>query len=523
MKIPLLSPLIKNRTSLLGGILLALSMPGMRLTPLAPIALILYYRTALSGGGYTAGFLFGFSFFLLSLSWIPFPVHVYGGVPTLLAIFPLLLLSGYCALYFSLPLGIFRRLREKPSFSEGWYPLILALLVSGAEEVRGWLLTGFPWNPLALSLTSSHWLLLPARSLSSTGVGFLLLWFSFSIYHAFWKRRSIFSLQVLGSLAIAFLSSLPLERGPERTLRYAVIQGNIPQDVKWTREYQTLTLQIYEDLTRQATALTPSPDLILWPETAAPFYFQEPGSLHLWVRKIAENASAPLLFGAPAYEVTSDGVRESNRAYLLNERGEVVGFYDKVHLVPFGEYVPLGKLLFFVHRLARGIGEFLPGKSRYPLEVKNLKMGVLICYEAIFPYEVREFALRGADLLVQITNDAWFGPTWAPEQHLELARLRAIELGVPLFRSANTGISAVISPEGRIVQRTPIFTRTYLTGSLHYHPFETFYKRFGGIIAWIFRLFFLLPFGFLFGRELLRFHPVRYRSQKGVSGESIRT
>lgn len=516
-KIPILSLLIKNRTSLLGGVLLALSMPGIRLTPLAPFALILYYRTALTGGGYKPGFLFGFSFFLLSLSWIPFPVHVYGGVPTLLAIFPLLLLAGYCALYFSLPLGLFQKLKKRFSFSEGWNPLILALLVSGAEEVRGWFLTGFPWNPLALSLTRFHWLLLPARSLSSTGLGFLLLWFSFSIYHAYRDRRLSFVLQVLGSLTIAFLSSLPLHEGPEKTLRYALIQGNIPQDVKWTREYQALSLQIYDDLTRQATAVVPSPDLILWPETAAPFYFQEPGPFHLWVRRIAQGTLTPLLFGAPAYEVTPEGVREFNRAYLLNRQGEVQGYYDKVHLVPFGEYVPWKKVLFFVHRLAQGIGEFAVGKGRYPLETESYRLGVLICYEAIFPHEVREFALRGANLLVQITNDAWFGPTWAPEQHLELSRLRAIELGIPLLRSANTGITAVISPSGKIHEQTKIFERTYLAGSLTYRPKSTFFRKWGGIYPWVFSLVFLLPLFFLIGEKGVK--ALRFRGKISVKKE----
>lgn len=493
-----------------GGVLLALAMPSPRLTPLAPLGLALLYREVQKESRFSAGFSFGFTFFLLSLSWILFPVKVYGRVPFPLALIPLFLLSAYLALFFALPLWILRRFKGIKHIPPEFHPLLFAILVSSAEEVRGWLFTGFPWNPIALSLTRFPLLLKPAQAIGVTGLSFLLLWLSAILVHLYRFRSGKSLIQLLVVLFLWILASLPSPILSRRELTYAVIQGSIPQDVKWTREYQQLTLQVYEDLTRQALARKPNPDLILWPETAAPFYFQQPGPLHLWVRRIAQNARAPLLFGAPAYDEMNGQIREYNRAYLLGSEGEIVGFYDKIHLVPFGEYVPLGKLLSFVHRFAQGIGEFARGRDRSPLSTGEFAVGVLICYEAIFPYEVREFVSRGANLLVQITNDAWFGPTWAPEQHLELARLRAIELGVPLLRAANTGISAVVSSDGTLVERTSLFTRTLLAGTLAYEERYTLFRRIGGLYLWIFSLSFFLPLLFVVGERLGKFfrrHP----------------
>jgi apolipoprotein N-acyltransferase len=192
----------------------------------------------------------------------------------------------------------------------------------------------------------------------------------------------------------------------------------------------------------------------------------------------------PFIFGSPAYGGTKGDIRYYNRAYLLSSSGLVLGTYDKVHLVPFGEYVPLKKFLPFVHRLVPAAGDFSAGEKSEPLPLSLLPSGVLICYEAIFPELSRAQVMHGAAILVNLTNDAWFGHTSAPYQHLAMAVFRAVETARPLIRAANTGFSAVVGPEGRILKQSGLFSEETLTVEIPLHQGkETIYTRFGDLFA----------------------------------------
>jgi apolipoprotein N-acyltransferase len=265
-------------------------------------------------------------------------------------------------------------------------------------------------------------------------------------------------------------------------MKVSLIQGNIPQETKWEPAFQQETLERHLRLTRETVARE-RPDLVVWPETATPFYFLAEGELSRRVIQEVQELRTPLLFGSPAVRRLGDRLKFYNRAYLLDGHGQVLGYYDKRHLVPFGEYVPLQNILFFVHRLVEAAGDFASGDRPVVMALPPARPGVLICYEAIFPELSRDLVRHGANLLVNITNDAWFGRTSAPYQHLSMAVLRTVELRVPMARCANTGISAFINPSGRILRETGLFEEASSTASLSLGSGETFYCRHGEWLA----------------------------------------
>jgi apolipoprotein N-acyltransferase len=277
-----------------------------------------------------------------------------------------------------------------------------------------------------------------------------------------------------------------------RALTVAMIQPNIRQDLKWDPTYQDQTMTIYEEMTLPTA--DKHPQIVVWPETATPFFFQDNPVYRPRVEELAKHMDAYLFFGTPAFEYEGGMMRYYNRAYLLSQKGTIIGRYDKIHLVPFGEYIPLRRLLFFVEKLAYGvIGDFSKGTITDPIRTPIASIGSLICYEAIFPESARLFARKGASLLVNITNDAWFGTTSAPYQHFSMARLRAIETRLYLIRVANTGITSVVDPTGRTRIETAIFKRVVVIGEVRPHERMTFYTRFGDLFAQILAAFFFLP------------------------------
>ena len=272
-------------------------------------------------------------------------------------------------------------------------------------------------------------------------------------------------------------------RPPAGHLRVAIAQGNIEQDHKWDPAYQGETMARYSDLTAAAAAA--HPELVVWPETATPFFFAEPGALRDEVLELASSQRVYLLFGSPAARQTRDGVLEElNRAYLVSSDGRELATYDKIQLVPFGEYVPFQRVLFFVEQIVEAVGRIAPGLVPTVFRLPGGRFGVLICYEGVFPALTRRFVAGGADFLVNITNDAWYGRTSAPYQHLAQVTLRAVENRVPLVRSANPGISAVIDPDGRIRWQGPLYEPAWHVDEIAWPGVRTFYTRFGDVFAW---------------------------------------
>lgn len=407
---------------------------------------------------FTWGWVCGGLCFAACLYWIFIPVHVYGGLPWLLALPCPILVGMYLGLYS----GIFSALthwlgRRLPAF-----PLAVAagLLWGSLEMAQGTLFSGFSW--LTLSVAMAPWPM-TIQGLAYLGEYWLSAVFAIAVFwlvSASTSRFCLYSgLVTLGGLIVWgwFALHAPLDEAPR--VRVALIQGNIDQSLKWDDAYQEQTIAEYLELSRRE--LVPRPDLVVWPETAMPFYLQEENALARRVRDFVRTNELLLLTGSPRYSVDLDtgDILYANSAFLLNPDGATAAVYDKQHLVPFGEYIPLSDLFPFITRLAHGEGEFLPGRDPGPLRWENLALGILICYETIFPELSQDRVRAGANLLVNISNDAWFGASSAPRQHLYQAVLRAVEQGRYLIRATNTGITAVVDSRGRRLESGTLFQR----------------------------------------------------------------
>jgi apolipoprotein N-acyltransferase len=370
------------------------------------------------------------------------------------------------------------------------------------EFLREFVLTGFPWATLGYSQHSWLVMIQSADLFGVYGLSFLLVLANAALAEILLLRREASSgRSPLKALCVALVlfglnygyGSWCLDQKLDHraeVLRIAVVQGNIPQDEKWQPDNQLNTVNIYRDLSLRAERAG-AKDLIIWPEAAMPFYFQDGGKLAESVEHLTVETGIPLLFGSPAYLHSESGLRYLNSAFLLSPMGERLGRSDKIHLVPFGEYVPLGEFLPFVNKLVAGIGDYSPGEIN-PLPLMGHQLGVLVCYEVIFPELAREYVRQGSDLLINITNDAWFGESSAPWQHLAMARFRAIENRVWLARAANTGISAVISPSGKIAEQTELFATGFLVNEVGLGAQPGFYAYTGDLIPGAFIVISLL-------------------------------
>ena len=265
-------------------------------------------------------------------------------------------------------------------------------------------------------------------------------------------------------------------------MKVSVIQGNIDQDKKWDEQYRDETLSLYEKLTRKASESRP--DLIVWPETAVPFLFEREIRYQERLKEFVSAIHIPLLFGSPALDRAAGENEWYNSAYLLDSDGRLVNRYDKINLVPFGEYIPFHSLLFFVNKITEGIGDFKPGKRTTVFEIPGHPVGTLICFEVIFPELFRKFVDRGAVLMTTMTNDAWFGATSAPYQHFSMVVFRALENRTPVARAANTGISGFIDSRGHILATSPLFVSAEMTQDLPFFEERSFYTRYGDLFGW---------------------------------------
>ncbi|MDE5832678.1 MAG: apolipoprotein N-acyltransferase, partial [Desulfovibrio sp.] len=277
------------------------------------------------------------------------------------------------------------------------------------------------------------------------------------------------------------------------------IEGNIDQNQKWNPAFQEASLNKYVELTRKGAAYARENGadklLVIWPETAMPFFFERAEKYARKVIRAAEETDAPLIFGAPgiAYKKGLPDEAVYNRAFLISPRGRVEGWYDKVHLVPFGEYLPRWLNFKFLDALLQGVGVYQEGESAEPLRYDSLALGMLICYEGVFPELARERVAAGANALVDISNDGWFRRSPAARQHLYLAAPRCIEQNRWLFRGTNNGFSATINNRGEVVTLGRQFEDGWLLSggkllkkrSVFYYiePWEPFVAAFLLIIA----------------------------------------
>jgi apolipoprotein N-acyltransferase len=489
------------------ALLLAAAMPGrLGWWPLLFVALLPLLSLAVRerpGRSALAGLLAGFVYHLCLLYWIVFVLGRYGGLPLWLSVPALMLLALYMALYPALFAGLLSLLARRDGAMPPAVLLMAPALWVGLDWLRAVLFTGFPWMDLGYGLYSVP-LLLQAADLG----GHHLLTFCLVLINILclyglqsWRERGGLQGRVLQPmaaatvfLALVFCYSLFRTQQVQSALatapraRVAVVQGNISQDLKWTPEQKGATVEAYCRLSAGAMEAG-SPSLLVWPETALPFF---PGNDPLFgsVTGFVRENGIWLLTGAPNYSLINgprggspENIDYANSALLISPEGQVKARYDKQHLVPYGEYVPLKELLFFLRPLVESVGNFRPGNRSEPLAAGSMQLGALICYESIFPDLARKSVAAGANLLVNLTNDAWYGRSSAPHHSFAMAVLRAVETRRSLVRAANTGISGFITPLGRVSRQGPLFEPLAMTDEVPLFAGNTLFLRFGHLFA----------------------------------------
>ena len=462
------------------------------------------------GRAFLRGWLTGFLAFIGTMYWVVTAMHLYGKVPLPISIALMLVLAGYLGLYVGLYAWGFTWLEQR--WDNGAWIAAPCLWVA-LEYVRTHAFSGLPWGLLGYSQFQWLSLIQIANITGVYGVSFLIVLVNVSLFLLFrWMLTDTprkLPWIPLASTAVAvfgvWLYGLGQLHPPSSdNLTVGIVQANIDQARKWDTAYRAETLKRYRRLTE---TVSPGSDLILWPEAATPFMFEQEPDYRALVTEMTKHAEVPLLFGSPTLRREHDGTPYLlNSAYLLDPSGEISGRYDKQHLVPFGEYIPLQRILFFLDKLVVGIGDFQPGPGPTLLSFahgpdgRQTRFGVAICFEVIFPNLVRRLAHEGANFLVTITNDAWFGKTVAPHQHFGMVVFRAVENRMAFARAANTGVSGLIDPTGRIITATPIFAEHAVIGSISLSAPSTVYTRFGDVFAWacVIMALFLLSFARFF-------------------------
>lgn len=435
------------------------------------------------------GFLAGVAANLLLFYWIAYTVAVLGKLGWPVGCLAALLVSVYMAIYISAAGYFLFRLHDRFGPAGLWaFPVVW----TGLEYARSVLLTGSPWMLLGYSLAGRTVLIQAADLAGVFGLGFLLSTAGVCVYAAGKslangeRRAAILPAAGLSAILVFLLLYGSFRLGqagvdpPGRGLRVGIAQGGIDQSRKWDPAYQSATLKIYEALSREAASR--GVDVIVWPETAAPFFYGWEGELSRHVDRIATENGIPLIFGAPWFS-PSEGGKYYNSVFLLDGKGVPEGRYDKRHLVPFGEYIPLRPVLFFLQKLTEGGGDFSSGTGPALFSIRGGLAGASVCYEAVFPGIIRDSVLGGAQWLVNVTNDAWFGDTVAPKQHLAMARMRCVEFRRPMVRAANSGISALVDARGEVVASLGLFRSGVVTGEIFPRKGETVYAKTGGIFA----------------------------------------
>lgn len=447
--------------ALAGGFGLPLAFAPFGLAFVVPVSLALLFWTWLDASPAQAaarGYLFGLGQFGFGVSWVFVSMHDYGGADVASSAALTALFVAYLSLFPALAGWIATVAGTGSLVARAMFLFPAAWVVS--EWLRGWLLTGFPWLQVGYSQTDTG-LRGIAPIFGVHGVGWGLTVLSGALLCACLlkeraRRRVLFTAALLlaGSTGLA---TVRWTRPVGEPVRVTLLQGNVPQDLKWQPEVQSSTLRMYADMTRQHW----DSRLIVWPETAVPAFYQQVAEGFLKpLEAEARQHGTDLLLGAPYYEPQGD--RYYNAIVAL---GEKPGFYFKRHLVPFGEFLPLRSILGFVLDLLQiPLSDFSAGvPEQAPMRAAGYAVAATICYEDIFGHEART-GLPEAAYLVNLTNDAWFGDSLAPHQHWQKARMRAIESGRYMLRATNTGITGIINAQGRVVAQAPMFRREALTG-----------------------------------------------------------
>ena len=486
--------------ALLSGALLALSFPRYGHPAAAWIALVPLF-IALSGWmrrpgstpgqparrAFALGLAAGVVYFVGTIYWTSTVVRQFGGLPLPLSVIAMLLLALYLGVFPAIAAVITARMITRA----GAAALLLAAAPWVATEFfRGYLFGGFPWVPLGNSQVE----VLPIAQLASlfgvyglSGlVAFVNSVMAYSLLAGGRARVKAIAAAVVTVFGIGAWGAWRIQDGTltraGTPIRVGLVQGNIAQEDKWDPRQSRRIFTTHIAMTREA--VRKGAQYVIWPESSTPFMFEEDRGGAATLRAVARDVQVPILFGSDQVE-RGETTRLYNSAFLVKPDGETAAVYRKINLVPFGEYIPFKSWLFFVSPLVESFAEFAPGGSIVLLPIGSHLTSTAICYEVVYPSLIREAVEAGSELLTTITNDAWYGHSSAPYQHFELASMRSIEQGRYLARAANTGISGIVDPYGRVVVQSGIFEQVTLVDEVRFLTARTLYSVIGDAIAYV--------------------------------------
>lgn len=435
--------------------------------------------------GAALGAVAGLAHFLGTIYWTGAVVQTFGGLPGIVAWLCAVALALYMAAYTALACGLTGAVIRRVG-ARGF--AIAPMAWVAAEFARGHVLGGFPWIPLGSAVVT----LIPIAQLASLvgvyGLSFFLVTLGTLVALALTAsgrtRIGAVAGAVMLLLGVSVWGSVRVAEGgltrAGTPFTVGLIQPNVSQDDKWNRAMVGDIGRRFTRLTRRAVA--EGAQAILWPESATPYLFNDDTVQAEAVRALVRESGVPLLFGSDEVERGSPD-KYYNSAFVLDPTGAVAAVYRKMQLVPFGEFVPLKQLLFFVSPLVEAVSEFTPGQQVTMLPFDGHMASTAICYEVVYPHLIRRAVLEGSELLTTITNDGWYGDSSAPYQHFELASMRAIEQGRYMARAANTGISGVVDPYGRVVVKTAVFEEAVVTAPIRFLQSRTLYATIGDAVA----------------------------------------
>lgn len=494
---------LKIVLAVISGVLVCVSFPtligGVHLPELGLLAwvalvpLFVAVKRACVRTTFLLTFLSAFIWFGGSLFWVYRAMHTYGHLPALTSAFVTILLVVVVSTYIAVAPAVARFIE---THFRGELLVWLPASWVGIEILRNYMpCNGFPWSDVAMS----QWRVLPIIQISDLfgvyGVIFLIVWVNVLLSEVvlaarreevrFLLQKIVVTIVLIAAVLIyGFyrINSVKTGLASYDTMNIGMVQGNIEQGEKWAKSKANANLDIHREGARRL--MEASVELVVWPESGFPWPVStadteiDPRALGL-----AENLdSVPYtLLGAISEEPDRDYY---NSAILFDADGKIIGRYHKAHLVPFGEYVPYKKLLFFAKKITEPAGNFLAGTSSEPLTAGRAKIGVLICYEDVFPEIARREAALGANLLVNLTNDAWYGVSSAPFQHLAISVFRAVETKRFLVRATNSGVSAVVMPTGEITVESRIFERALMVSPVALIDQKSVYTKYGDWFAW---------------------------------------
>ncbi|MEO7190631.1 MAG: apolipoprotein N-acyltransferase [Vicinamibacterales bacterium] len=460
------------------------------LAPLVVAVALATAQRATAGRVFALGLTAGAVYFGGTLYWVVAVMAGYGGLAIPVAVLVGLLLAAYLSLYPALFALLVRRAVQRFGVAGVW---LAPLFWVSTEWVRATIGGGFPWVLLGASQASVLPVVQFASLVGVYGLSALVALVATAaaactLSRETRHRRGAFAVALL----LAVISGWGTWRVADSSLttqgdvtRIGLVQGSVAQEDKYDPAHRAEIMARYIDLSRQV--LGARADLVIWPEAATPFYFDIDSVLAQPIRKLAAEAHTPFLIGTDELDRATPGQRERyyNAAVLVGSDGRTKASYRKQHLVPFGEYVPLKSVLFFVGPLVEAVSDFSAGAEAVVFDANGRRLSVAICYESVYPSIARAFVNQGSELLATITNDAWFGRSSAAYQHFSQGALRAVEQGRYVVRAANTGISGAVDPYGRVLAATPLFEPATVTVDVHLLRSHTIYNRTGDVVAWV--------------------------------------